>query len=187
VPLLRSDYPLTAFDARSAPGQQCQTYGMSLWIPYHGTGAPFGDVYTMRSSYAPAFRMGWDARQQDTDHDLLRRTVAEFRQVADLMLGDFHPLTEYSLADNVWLAWQFDSPEKGAGFVQAFRRPACEPESVVLRLRGLDAEADYTVTDLDEGVPRQAKGSELARGWAVSAAVRPAARLLVYTRVPGGR
>ena len=31
-------------------------------------------------------------------------------QIADLLLGDFYPLTPYSLAEDVWLAWQFDRP-----------------------------------------------------------------------------
>jgi alpha-galactosidase len=182
VPLLRSDYPLTAFNASGAPGQQCQTYGMSLWIPYHGTGAPFGDRYTMRSSYAPAFRLGWDVRQQDIDHDLLRRTVAEFRQIADLLLGDFYPLTPYGLADDVWLAWQSDRPETGKGCVQAFRRAACPQGSLTVSLRGLEPNATYTVTDLDRQTSQEVKGSSLASGFALEAPEKPAARILVYER-----
>lgn len=182
VPLLRSDYPLTAFNATGAPGQQCQTYGLSLWMPYHGTGAPFGDPYTMRSSFAPAFRMGWDVRDQAIDHELLRRTVAEFRQIAEDMLGDFYPLTPYTLANDAWLAWQFDRPETGRGSIQAFRRAECPQGSLSVTLRGLDPDATYTVTDLDRKTAAELKGSTLASGLAIDAPDKPAARILVYER-----
>jgi len=182
VPLLRSDYPLTAFNASGAPGQQCQTYGLALWMPYHGTGAPFGDPYTMRSSYAPAFRMGWDVRNQDIDLELLRRTVAEFRLIAADLLGDFYPLTPYSLANDAWLAWQFDRPEAGRGSIQAFRRAECPQESLVVTLRGLEPDTTYTVTDLDRQTPVELKGSALASGFTIEALEKPAARVLVYER-----
>ena len=41
VPLWRSDY------AYEATGHQCMTYGLSLWLPYHGTGT----VFTRNASY----------------------------------------------------------------------------------------------------------------------------------------
>ncbi|MEN6338101.1 MAG: alpha-galactosidase, partial [Phycisphaerales bacterium] len=41
VPLWRSDY------AYEATGHQCMTYGLSLWLPYHGTGT----VATRNASY----------------------------------------------------------------------------------------------------------------------------------------
>ncbi len=56
------------FSPAGADGQQCQTYGLSLWMPYHGTGMPLTDAYTMRSSFAPAYRIGWDASKKDLDH-----------------------------------------------------------------------------------------------------------------------
>ena len=55
------------------------------------------------------------------------KAQAVLRQCRDLQpyfLGDYYPLTEYSKAGNVWVAWQFDRPDRGNGMVQAFRRPA---------------------------------------------------------------
>ena len=40
------------------------------------------------------------------------------------MLGDYYPLTSYSLQPDHWIAWQFNRPETGDGVVQAFRRPS---------------------------------------------------------------
>ncbi|MHB8956159.1 MAG: alpha-galactosidase [Pirellulaceae bacterium] len=183
VPLLRSDWAVVAFTPAGAIGQQCQTYGLSLWSPYHGTGAPLSDDYTMRSSFAPAYRVGVDADNPNTDWEQLRRTVRDFRQVEKYLLGDFYPLTPYSQATDVWMAWQFDRPELGEGLVQAFRREENNEPSVSFRLRGLEADAEYTITDLDSGAVHNALGRELAEtGLAVTAAESPSAILLLYRK-----
>lgn len=35
--------------------------------------------------------------------------------------GDYYPLTPYSRANDVWIAWQFHRSELDTGMVQAFR------------------------------------------------------------------
>ena len=61
---------------------------------------------------------------------------AEWRKAADYMLGDYYPLTPYSLAEDGWMAWQFDRPDLGEGMVQAFRRAQShEDQHDVLSLR----------------------------------------------------
>jgi alpha-galactosidase len=184
APLLRSDYPISDFTPRGATGQQGQTYGISLWIPYHGTGAPLSDPYTMRSSFVPAYRLGWDTRNQNIDHALLRNTVADFRKVERCLLGDFYPLTPYSAAEDVWMAWQFNSPESGEGVVQAFRRHNSVYESARLKLRGLDLNARYAVLNLDMPAARQEfTGSELAeKGLLVEIPAQPTAAVITYRR-----
>jgi alpha-galactosidase len=181
VPLLRSDWAVAAFSPAGAVGQQCQTYGLSLWVPYHGTGAPLSDPYTMRSSFTPAYRLGWDAGRRDIDHRLLNRTVEDFRRVEKYLLGDFYPLTPYSLTDNVWMAWQFDRPELGEGVVQAFRRAKSPDVSMRLRLRGLELDARYVLTDADSGRLDTAAGRELMeKGFLASAVERPSALVILY-------
>ena len=134
-------------------------------MPYHGTGAAFSDAYTMRSAFVPAYRIGWDSCHQDIDQALLRRTVEDFRRVEKCLLGDFYPLTPYSLADNVWVAWQFDRPEAGDGVVQAFRRDKSPEETMVLKLQGLNPRAVYEVIDVDKEGATKMPGRELmARG-----------------------
>ena len=178
VPLLRSDY------WHDPVGQQCHTYGLSLWIPYYGSGGPLGDLYAMRSAICPAYRIGCDMRNEDQDFDLLRRIVEQFRQIEPYLLGDYYPLTPYSLAKDVCMAWQFDRPEIGEGVVQAFRRSECSNEVIRLRLRGLDAVSEYTLTDLDCERPRQFLGRELMdQGLSARIPTRPGAVLLVYRKV----
>jgi alpha-galactosidase len=57
--------------------------------------------------------------------------------VAPHLFGDFYPLTSYSTANNVWMAFQFDCPEQGVGVVQAFRRAESPCEAIRVKLRGL--------------------------------------------------
>ncbi|HEY5909936.1 MAG TPA: alpha-galactosidase, partial [Verrucomicrobiae bacterium] len=185
VPLLRSDYPLTDFTPACSDGQQCQTLGISLWIPYHGTGMPLSDAYTMRSAFVPAYRLGWDVRDRKADLALLRRTVAEFRQAEKFLLGDFYPLATWSLGKDIWAAWQYDRPEQGEGLVQAFRREDSPYETARFKLRGLEPAARYVVTESDKpDAPRQFTGRELmADGLPVTLTAQRSSGLLFYRRV----
>jgi alpha-galactosidase len=102
------------------------------------------------------------------------------------MLGDFYPLTPYSLNEESWIAWQFDRPGNASGadgMVQAFRRTACGQAGQTFRLRGLDPAATYEVTDLDEGKPRKVSGKELMEnGLAVEIKDKPGAAVISYRK-----
>ena len=94
VPLLRSDYLLEAGEPIS---QQMQTYGISSWIPFFGTGISGADRYTFRSQMTPAITTTWDLRRPDVDAGKLQTLVqGNGRAVAGNYSGDFYPLTSYS-------------------------------------------------------------------------------------------
>jgi alpha-galactosidase len=177
VPLLRSDC------WEGAVTQQCQTYGLSFWLPYHGSGTGMTDEYMFRSCIFPASRVGCDTRKLDEDYLLLKRMIAEFRKVQPYLLCDYYPLTPYSLEKSVWMAWQFGSPEQGEGFVQAFRRDDCTDESRTLKLCCLDRDAVYTMENLDTGASLKIPGRELIdEGLRVEIAERPGSALIAYRR-----
>ena len=178
VPLLRSD----CFDPPLV--QQCQTYGLSLWVPYFGSGAIRPTVYSFRSSIFPASRVGWDTQKKDLDYALLRRMIAEFHKVEPYLLGDYYPLTPYSLEKTAWIGWQFDEPERGGGAVQAFRRDEAKEDSLALRLQGLDPNATYAVENLDKGKIEKRTGKDLmSTGLQVKLTEKPGAALFVYRKV----
>ena len=187
VPLLRSDYQ--AFDGNPgyAVGNQGHTYGLSSWIPYYGTGVYYnsnGMVYSARSYLTPVYGIAVDARSPEIDWDLYRRLASQWRQVADFMLGDYYPLTPYSLEANRWMAWQFDRPEQGDGMIQAFRHDMTDESEIRLQLHGLDPAANYQVADLDAGTPTILSGSELLKqGLRVEIKDKPGAAILTYTKV----
>jgi len=181
VPLLRSDW------YAGEAGQQALTYGLSMWIPYHGTGFIYDkDEYWIRSGMVAEMSYGPGAGGvEKTDFALLRRMVDEQHRIAPYFLGDFYPLTPYSLAEDPWMAWQFDRPDLGEGVIQVFRRRESPYESARFRLRALDTNAKYRVKNLDEPDGQEFTGRELSEtGFRVSAERRPSALTFVYLRLP---
>jgi len=188
VPLWRSDY------AYEATGHQCMTYGLSLWLPYHGTGtvatrnAPYYgsgrtpvEPYAFWSNAAPGLGLGIDVRLKDLDYPALRRLIGQWRQVSPDYYGDFYPLTSWTRDNTVWIAWQFDRPETGEGMVQAFRRHESDYESARLRLQALDANANYSLTDLNIGTEQFCTGRDLIeKGLLITLADKPDTAILVY-------
>jgi len=190
VPLWRSDY------AYEAIGHQCMTYGISLWLPFHGTGtvatrnAPYYgsgltpiEPYAFWSNTTPSLGCGFDMREP-LDYSALRRLIAQWRQVSPCYYGDFWPLTAWNRDPTLWMAWQFDCPETGTGMLQAFRRHDSLYESARLTLRGLDPEARYFVADVNAAdTGRTWSGRELLEtGLPLAIADRPGALVLSYSK-----
>jgi alpha-galactosidase len=192
VPLLRSDYQF------EPTGNQSQTYGISLWLPYYGTGVGPQDTkngswgpgqYVVRSSLAPSFATGVDVHTaSDGDWAVLRTANTEFVRIQDdLLYSDFYPLTEYSLENDVWMAFQFDRPAAGTGVVLAFRRPHAQATTMRLMLQGLDAGQHYRIDNFDRSGTKLASGRSLMRqGLEISLADAPGSAIVQYERQPGG-
>ncbi|MBN2311436.1 MAG: NPCBM/NEW2 domain-containing protein, partial [Candidatus Hydrogenedentes bacterium] len=179
VPLLRSDW------YHGPAGQQALTYGLAQWIPYHGTGFIYPkDTYWIRSSFTPENSFGPDtAGVVHVDFALIRKLIDEHIAISPYLLGDFYPMTPYSLAEDQWMAWQFHRADLRGGVVQVFRRPDSIYESARLRLQGLESGATYAVQDVDEAAPREATGAELMEhGLVVAAPEAPLALTIAYRR-----
>jgi len=190
VPLWRSDY---AFEPI---GHQCMTYGISLWLPYHGTGtvasaaAPYYgggftkvEPYAFWSNAAPSLGSGIDLRVREIDYNALRRLLGQWRTLSQFYYGDYYPLTPYTQDNKAWIAWQFDVPERGEGAVQAFRRAQSPVASERLKLRGLEPDARYAITVFDSPATLQLPGRELLdRGLPVTIAEQPGAAVITYKR-----
>jgi alpha-galactosidase len=190
LPLLRDDY---LFDPVA---QQAHTHALSRWLPYHGTGTRFittfvgpsdasqkpvekVDPWIFRSHMAPSLNACWDVRRADLDYDALRRLTQQFGRVAPYYLGDYYPLTSYSLGKDVWMAWQFHRPDLGEGIVQVFRRDDSAYETARFKLHGLDATAKYEVENLDGGKETRTGRELMEHGLAITLREKPAAAVLV--------
>lgn len=186
IPLLRSDYQEFKGHPQWAIGNQGHTYGIASWIPYFGEGVyynPIQTVYSIRSYMTPALGLICDVRNKNVDWDLYRRMIAQWREVADCYLGDYYPLTPYSLDETRWLAWQFNRPEQGDGMIQAFRRKDTADASLQARLRGLQPDAAYNVTNLDTAASTSFTGRELMDGGIpITIADKPGSALLRYQK-----
>jgi alpha-galactosidase len=179
VPLLRSDFQMPD-QPGVVEGNQGHTYGLSSWLPFTGTGVYFYDPYSYRSFYLPSFGMGGLTPENTAAQ---QKAYAECRKIAPMMLGDYYPLTDYSLQLDQWIAWQFDRPEQGDGVIQAFRRDKCETAMITLRLRGLDPAAQYELTNFDlEGKSKVAGKELMETGLTVEITDRPGAAVITYMR-----
>lgn len=186
VPLWKCDYAI------EPTAMQCQVYGLSMWLPYYGNCGGQIDKYVFRSNMYPAINKGaWedrtptrDIRDDKLDYELMRKLIAEWRRVAPNYSGDFYPLSPYSLENSTWIAWQYNTPESGQGFVQAFRRKDAAEDVQHFRLRGLDPGANYEVEDLDTAEKSTVSGRELMdQGIDVHVAEQPAAKIFDYRKV----
>jgi alpha-galactosidase len=187
TPFWRTDFPA------GPTVKQCHTYGISSWIPMNGTGAvnPVKlDAYAVRSTWSSSlefelFSVG-DAPQPETDRasfalDKAKDALRLYGDVKPYFLGDYYPLTEYSQAEDAWVAWQFHRDDLGAGLVQVFRRPASICESGKIVLQGLDPKATYDIVNLDTHIARAAYGAALAKeGILVTFTERPSAAVFTY-------
>lgn len=177
LPLLRSDYIFEPV------GQQGHTYGLAYWVPYFGTGTINEDPYRMRSTMLSSFNSCWDVRRDDIDYDLLRKLIEQWQEYSPDFYGDFYPLTSYSLDSDRWIAWQFDNPERGTGVIQAFRRDDSPYETARFKLQGLDPNASYAVTNVDENKPVKLTGKALMEdGLVVTMPEKPQAAVITYKR-----
>jgi alpha-galactosidase len=163
VPLLRSDYqgPADPGDAARPVGNQGHTYGLSMWVPFYGTGEFYNDGYSFRSHICPALGTMWNPNKPPIDWKPLKKTLADWHAAAQEYYGDYYPLTKYSRSEDDWMAWQFNRPENGSGVVQAFRHASSPYESIRVKLQGLDKDAIYTLTNLDIAGSTEIRGGEL--------------------------
>ncbi len=191
VPLLRSDYLFEPV------GQQGHTYGLSFWLPFHGTGytpsntVGWGwgtggisyDPYTRRSNMCPSNTACFDFRAE-VDDALIQKLYREWLAVGADYFGDYYPLTAHSLDPDKWIAWQFHRPEADQGMIQAFRRAESNFFGGQFRLHGLDPVAQYEVANCDEPAEVVQTGKQLMEdGVRITIPQRPGAALVVYKRI----
>ncbi len=209
VDLTRADYPI-APDADPI-GNQLATQGLSYWRPHYGTAQQMKarNNYHFRSGFAPglSFALFNAAGTKDQVGSFipldfpfawLRTQVELLKQMRPYFYGDYYPLlpcsseidcnvgasNEHSAAFE-WAAWQFHRPEEGDGMVQAFRREQNTQAAKEVLLRGLDATANYEVTNPDAGAAAIISGKDLMQmGLQIEIAAQPGAAILFYRKVP---
>ena len=173
-----------ATPSSSRVANQCHTYGISSWIPYYGTGSGVIDPYMFRSVMCPHFTACFDMRRKDLNYAEARRLLGQWRQIAPYFLGDYYPLTPYSLDKSAWIGWQFDCPENGGGMIQAFRRGESPYESIRVKLRGLEPGAIYAIMNLDAASAKQIGGEELLeQGISIAIGEKPGAAVIKYHKL----
>ncbi|MDO4586123.1 MAG: alpha-galactosidase [Planctomycetia bacterium] len=179
VPLLRSDYLLEPVS------QQIHTYGISLWIPFFGTGTKAFDDYKIRSILPPYFNLCYDIRDDSAKFEILRNNLTIWREVlVPLFDADFYPLTQISERNDVWVGWQYNDEEAGNGAIQMFRRADSVYTQGLFKLRGLDLNAHYEFQNVDSKQTFRCSGKELTeKGLLLEIDQAPQAVIYSYRKV----
>ncbi len=139
------------------------------------------DSFAFHCALAPMLSLALDIRETDADLALFRRMSEIWRRAAPMILdADYYPLTPFSKSAEEWVAWQFDLPARGEGFVQAIRHREAQREELTLHLRGLDPTARYLLDDPETGEHRELSGSALREGSLRVALPPRAGRLWFY-------
>lgn len=173
IPLWRTDYHY--FEPN---GYQCHSYGLNHYLPLSGTGSGHPDLYAFRSSMNSALVLGWYLWERNFPIELGRRCLEEYFRLRHLYLGDFYPLTPYSTADDVWMAYQFHRDDLGEGMALAFRRPENREPFLSMSLRGLNPSTTYRVRIEDKEL--FLSGTALASGIEVRIEQAPGSALIHY-------
>lgn len=180
IPMWREDY------SGKADANQCHTYHISQWLPVHCTNIIHQSKYGVVSSLGAGCVFTWGVVTNDVSIPEQERIIGVCRKAAPYYLEDFYPLSGYGdvTGADIFLAYQLNRPSDGTGYVVAFRRPECGDDSLVVKLRGLEPERKYAITEkyADGDVePVTVSGAELAAGYTLKIA-EPGNALLLYYR-----
>ncbi len=182
VALFRSDYVCHSATA-TAEANQMQIYGVNFWLPLTGTSSMGRtDSYNFRSTY------GFSMQTPNiiSKHQEQLALNAEFQKARLYFYGDYYPLTECTVDETDWFAYQMHRPDWDAGFVCAFKRLRADSDQLTVKLSGLTADVTYTVTVSDTGETFTATGAELMKaGLTVTITRMKDSRLLYYEAVGG--
>jgi alpha-galactosidase len=120
------------------------------------------DSYTYHCAMAPMLALGMDIKRDDYDWALSKKMIAIWRRASDLILyGDYYPHTPFARSPDKWVAWQFDSPERGRGFIQGIRLPAAEEGTLTIHPKGIDPNALYVFENDETSETKNIAGKDL--------------------------
>jgi alpha-galactosidase len=158
TPLWRSDYQYG-----ESNGAQCHTYALSFFLPLHGTGVYSIDNYDFRSGMSSALLCNWEITSQRVTIAGMQNLMDQFRELRPYYMEDYYPLTglQDNSPDTIWLAYQFHRQSDNTGIIMAFRRKDSQEKEIQVRLRGLQHDVRYEVTNVDTGEVLIQTGSEL--------------------------
>jgi alpha-galactosidase len=182
IPMWRSDYECGAHDDMYEASQN-ESYGLNMYLPYNSTGYGItGDKYKERSISNGNVALGLYGNYKNGDPILfylgmesdlpapytvspqkVKSVFDDLKKYNYLMSGDFYPLTDFSLTDKVWMAVQYDNPEKGEGVFLCFRRKKSFFIEAEFSLKNIDTKATYKLLNIDTGKETIVKGEELSK------------------------
>jgi alpha-galactosidase len=181
APLWRTDYQYG-----EPNGYQCHTYGLSFYLPIHGTSVYKTENYSFRSGLGGTMVMNWEVTGRNSESiPAIQKCIADYKSLRPYFYGDYYPLTGTPgmTLDSVWIAYQLNRPGEGDGIVLAFRRKDSMEESLAVKFRGLDPAASYELANEGSGTLVKT-GAELMRQFVLSIPDKPGSILVRYRKIP---
>jgi alpha-galactosidase len=181
VPLWRSDL------FGNTLGEQALALGLNLWVPLSSGGLFIHsyyppNLYGARSTQSSGTVILWDVRKPDLDLALARKITREARDFSKYYYGDIYPLTAINTDEKQWLAYQCDRPDLGEGMVMALRRKQA-PDSLTVKLQGLNPTTKYEVEDIDRETSRVLTGKDILEEFRIELANPESSALLIYRQI----
>lgn len=178
IPLWRSDL------FKDTVGEQALGLSLNLWVPLSSGGLFFDtddqpDLYQARSTVSSGVILQWNVHKPDPEVVLERKIASEAKTVSKYYYGDVYPLTPITTNEKDWLSYQCDRHDLGEGMVMALRRKLA-PDSLTVKLQGLNPAKSYELEDLDTERKQLVSGQDLASGLRLVLATPQASTLLIY-------
>jgi len=166
-------------------GAQCQTAGLSRWVPLHAGAVWSFTPYDFRSAMSSGIVLYSDIRLEGFPAALAQQAIAELKRLRPYFLGDFYPLLSLTDAFDQWCAYQYDRPDMGEGFAVFLRRHE-SPFSTMTGpgLRAIDPDGSYQVgltSGYDDPPRHRMSGRELL-ALPIHIADVPGSLLLLYSK-----
>ncbi len=140
IPFWRSDYNCSyhsdLFDAT-----QSHTYGISFWLPIHGSALYMTDEYSSRSAIMPLMLM-----------DFYSHKHPEFsfnEEPREFMTGKYYPIEFGSFDKDKMHAMQFSTADGKAGTALIYKRENVSADEYTVKLNGLIPSKTYSIYDID--------------------------------------
>jgi alpha-galactosidase len=175
---MRRSVPLhyTDFGYGDHPVKLAFHHTLYQWIPYFKECTlswdvgqpdrfdPCTDSFSFHCGMAAMLFATLDIRRDDYDFGTANKMIGVWRRASDLLLfGDFYPHTPFHTSGEGWVAWQFDDPATGRGFIQAIRLASCPDESITIHPAGISPDDSLLFENQETGESLTVDGDRLAR------------------------
>ena len=167
-PLLYSDYFHHDWTVRNGITVRHGVFhSLFKWHPYFvGTGMEeklrqAGIFYTSFAMMPTLFNF-LDV-SNEANNAMAYQFIDVFNELKDIFYEDYYPLTGWNVDEDKWIGWQFMSRNAERGFVQMFRREKSEQTEMTVKLRGLNANAMYELTEATGKFTVTCPGADLMR------------------------
>ena len=152
-------------DYRTSVWNNNQTLGLTQYLAFSSSAVWVTDAYDVRGAATDGLACNFDILNPDFDFGDAVRAISEVRRLGKYRKGDFYPMTEATLLENVWSAYQFACAREGVAYF--FRRKENKEATKVFSLSALEEDSVYRLTWWDEAyesTQTEATGKELMQG-----------------------